>query len=249
MAIHLKTSIKKVLSTSSEPMDIDQIAVQLAIEEDLSRHGAVPLRSVHSCLENAVREDGDGCQFIKTATGHYMLRAKASPLHLLAARKASANVNKSDVDASGIFTCYGLNWQRKSISWTPAPEIMGCQFQESVKVNFTKQIGLYALQNTSGDVEFIGHTIQKPIGSCLYDHTRDRLTFKWEQFSFFGLLPVNDRGYFGRLPDDFTAADSLTSIKAITVELARPRSNRKIFDWFSVLEFNQWQAPAFEFGV
>jgi hypothetical protein len=248
MATHLRTAIKKVLSSSLEPQDIDQIAVQLSMEGDLRRHGVVPLRTIYSHLENAVKDEGDCCPFIRTSTGCYMLKAKASSRHILAARKSCATEkpNEGGQRARGIFTCYGLAWQRNRVVWTPNPEILGCQFQATIPVNFCQQIGFYALQKQNGDVEYVGHTVEQPIGACLYYHTLYRLSYRWERFSFFGLRPVSDRGTFGRLPADFKAADIMASMGVIMVELARPLVNKKAFNLVSTLEFSQWEIPAFK---
>ena len=246
MGIALRESIASVLASYSEPLDLDEIASELIeAEGDLKRFGAVPLRSIYLCLEDAIRVEGENCQFLKTFPGHYMLRQNAKPHHLREASKARSAELKFHDGELGIVSCLGLGWQRNRVKWTPSPKILGCQFQASKPINFGQQIGFYALHRKNGEPGYFGSTIDKPIGSCLYELRQDRYSSLWDRFSFFGLLPVTDSGAFDRLPENFKPADTLASLRAIIIELFSPFANRN-FDWLSTLHFVQWHLPEFD---
>jgi hypothetical protein len=241
MNIALRESIASVLAPYSKPIDLDEIASKLVeAEGDLEKFGAVPLRSIHSCIDDAIRAEGESCPFLKSFPGFYMLREKAKPHQLLKASKARSTEPKIHEGQIGIVSCFGVSWQRNRVKWTPSPEILGCQFMASKPIDFGQQIGFYALHSEGGEVGYFGSTIDKPIGTCLFEHTQDRLRGRWNRFSFFGLLPVTDAGTFDRLPDDFKPADTLASLAAIIMELFSPRGNRLYFDWLSTLEFIEW---------
>jgi hypothetical protein len=73
--------LRTVIASSSEPQDLDEIAVQLELGGDLCKITAVPLRSIHSYLEDTIRVEGDSCPVLKTYTGSYMVKEKARPAH------------------------------------------------------------------------------------------------------------------------------------------------------------------------
>jgi hypothetical protein len=176
MNIALRESIASVLAPYSKPIDIDEIASKLVeAEGDLEKFGAVPLRSICSCLEDAIRTEGESCPFLKSFLGFYMLREKAKPHQLLKASKARSTESKFHEGQLGIVSCFGVSWQRSRVKWTPSPEILGCQFQASKPINFGQQIGFYALHSEGGEVGYFASTIDKPIGTCLFEHTQNRL--------------------------------------------------------------------------
>lgn len=244
MSIALRKSIASVLAASSQPQDLGQIAYGLiAARGDFSKIGAVPLRSIYSCLEEAIRDKGERCPFLKTHPGVYMLRRNAKPDHLLEASKTISTGPKFHEGPFGIISCFGVSWHRNKIKWTPAPEILGYQFQASAPINFGQQIGFYALHWKNGETGYVGSAIEKPIGTCLYEHTQTYLSALWDRFSFFGILPVADNGAFDRLPGNFDAADTLASLATILVGLVSPHGNKGHLDWFSPLGFSQWESP------
>jgi hypothetical protein len=231
-------SISKMLTEAFEPMDYEEIAVELAINGEIRAFGAMPRNLIYSTIETAIREEGDSCAFVKTYPGVYIMRQNAKPAHLTAARACASERVRDQI---GIISCYGQSWRRDRVQWKPGPEIIGCQFQESTKIDFCGQIGIYALHSENDSVEFVGDTGNSNLGDCLFEHTQGRLSGRWQRFSFYGFRPISDDGSLGQLDVASKSAASLASMRSILVEVANPRANKRCYDWFSTLEFVQWR--------
>lgn len=236
----LRKSIASVLAPSSMPWDVRLIAKRLR-KQDL---GAVPYRSIYSCVENALRTDGENCEFLKTSPGTYMLRKNASSIQLSIAADRSTEPTFHEGELR-IITCYGSAWPLNSVKWGLSPKIIGRQMQTSKPVDFGQQVGFYALHKEMGEISFFGYTLDKPIGACLYDAMKKRLFPRCGGFSFFGLLPVTDDGVVEkRLPENFNVADTVVSLAALFAELFKPLGNRLQHDFLSTREFNPQNVPA-----
>lgn len=74
----------------------------------------------------------------------------------------------------------------------------------------------------------------------------DRLTARWDRFSWFGLLPVSESGTLGQLPAIFNAAKLIPALEAILIEALEPRQNRKRGDDLASVEYIQRIDPEIE---
>ena len=72
------------------------------------------------------------------------------------------------------------------------PRLLGVQQTGSTPVNFTEQVGVYVLYDVHRPV-YVGRVTEPRIGIRLFDHTRDRLTGRWDRFSWFGVRGVDAR--------------------------------------------------------
>ena len=84
------------------------------------------------------------------------------------------------------------------------------------------------------------------LGRRLYEHTIDRMSSRWDRFSWFGLLPVSDRGEIGGLPENYDAAKLIPALEAILIEALEPRQNRKRGDDLAAVEYLQRVDPEIE---
>ncbi|CAK8713744.1 hypothetical protein GCAAIG_03080 [Candidatus Electronema halotolerans] len=80
-------------------------------------------------------------------------------------------------------------------------------------------------------------------GRRLYEHTIDRLSARWNRFSWFGLLPISDDGQIGVLPDNYNAINLIPALEAILIEALEPRQNRKRGDDLAAVEYLQKVDP------
>ena len=71
--------------------------------------------------------------------------------------------------------------------------MFGVQTIGATPVNFDKQIGVYPLYD-GREIMYIGQAITQTIGERLFQHTKDRLSGRWDRFSWFGLYSVNENG-------------------------------------------------------
>ncbi len=138
-----------------------------------------------------------------------------------------------------------MYWRRDFIDWNSSPNIFGMQQIGAKPVNFQKQLGIYLLYD-GREVIYVGRTTERPFGRRLYEHTVDRLSTRWDRFSWFGLLPVSDKGTLGKLPEDYSAATTIPALEAILIEALEPRQNRKRGDDLAAVEYLQTRDPEVE---
>jgi hypothetical protein len=112
-------------------------------------------------------------------------------------------------------------------------------------VDFYKQLGIYLLYD-GREVIYVGRTTDRPLGKRLYEHTLDRMSARWDRFSWFGLLPVADSGALGRLPESYDALKLIPALEAILIESLEPRQNRKRGDDLAAVEYLQRVDPEIE---
>jgi hypothetical protein len=95
--------------------------------------------------------------------------------------------------------------------------------------------------DVGGDVHAlaIGRATDQPLGKRLYQHTLDRLSTRWDRFSWFGLLPVSEKGNLAALPDQYQSEQMIPALEAILIEALEPRQNRKRGDDLAAVEYLQ----------
>ena len=219
--------IKSVLSKSEKPMSSDEIASKL----DFPR-GPMPWNKIQLELEESIAR-GDS-QIVKKYPGIYVMRSNPGTA------TAHEPQTSDHLDLPGVITCYGQDWQRDRVQWNAPVQLIGSQMMTSTEIDFAPQIGFYALGWGLGKaVEFIGFSGKRTIGECLLEHTNDRLSGRWESFSFYGLKPILQDGSFGPLPESVTSTETVASILSILVSVVQPKGNRRYYDMFSTLEFAQ----------
>lgn len=112
-------------------------------------------------------------------------------------------------------------------------------------VDFCGQLGIYLLYD-GREVVYVGRTTERPLGRRLYEHTLDRMSVRWDRFSWFGLLPVSETGELGKLPASFAATKLIPALEAILIEALEPRQNRKRGDDLAAVEYIQKSDPEIE---
>ena len=115
--------------------------------------------------------------------------------------------------------------------------------RRSSKPRSAKQLGIYLLYD-GREVIYVGRTTERRLGRRLFEHTIDRMSARWDRFSWFGLLPVSDSGALGKLPTTFDATQMIPALEAILIEALEPRQNRKRGDDLAAVEFLQKEDPA-----
>lgn len=112
-------------------------------------------------------------------------------------------------------------------------------------VDFSKQLGIYLLYDAR-EVIYVGRSTERPLGRRLYEHTADRLSTRWDRFSWFGLLPISEEGNIGALPSTFESVKLIPALEAVLIEALEPRQNRKRGDDLTSVEFLQKIDPEIE---
>lgn len=141
-----------------------------------------------------------------------------------------------------IISSFGMFWRKDAIEWGPTPKILGMQQIGAESVDFFNQRGIYLLYD-GREVIYVGRTSDRALGQRLYEHTKDRLSTRWDRFSWFGLLPISDEGKLGKMSDSYQATKLIPALEAILIEALEPRQNRKRGDDLSAVEYIQKEDP------
>ena len=204
--------------------------------------GATPANTVAAYLSASINHEKSKSPFVKVDRGMYALRnAKSVP--------AKQRVEESDeaeeaAREMGLINAFGMFWDRNRVQWKSSmPRLLGVQQSGSEPVNFTEQAGVYVLYDGSRPI-YVGKAIERRMGLRLFDHTRDRLTGRWDRFSWFGVRGVRDDGNLTPLPKAGIAVMSLiATMEALLIEGLEPPQNRRQGEGFNAVEFIQETDP------
>lgn len=239
-----KQAIAKVLRDSGEPMHYADIA-QAIIDQGYRRNvGATPAATVSANLSESMRA-GSKSQFVKVDRGVYALRGIDR-----APRPAPQEESDEAEETSremGLINAFGMFWSRSQVAWqSRMPRLLGVQQTGSTPVNFTEQAGVYVLYDVHRPI-YVGRVTEPRMGLRLFDHTRDRLTSRWDRFSWFGVRGVTGDGTLAPIPTAGIAINTLiATMEALLIEGLEPPQNRRQGDGFNAVEFIQTEDPDFE---
>lgn len=236
-----RKAIEKILSEAPAAIhyrDITDAIIEQSLRINL---GATPAATVSAHLAMGIKREGADCPFQKVGRGLYIWKAKTgitpSPL------PPSNDEDDDTEDQYDVISSFGMFWKRDGIEWSPTPKILGMQQIGANAVDFSKQAGIYLLYD-GREVIYVGRSTDRPLGRRLYEHTLDRLSSRWDRFSWFGILPVKDDGSLGAQLDNFSTQKLIPALEAILIEALEPRQNRKRGDDLSAVEFIQQIDPS-----
>ncbi len=234
-----KDAIEKVLRDAGTSMHYKDIAEQIVALGLRTNIGATPAATVSAQLSMSIQEAGNSSPFVKVGKGEYILRE-----HYKSPGETGRGVAESLVDEKQyeIITSFGMFWRRDMVLWESNPRLLGVQQLGAEAVSFTKQLGIYLLYD-GREIIYVGRATDQPLGKRLYQHTFDRLSTRWDRFSWFGLLPVSDRGTLATIPKQYQSEQMIPALEAILIEALEPRQNRKRGDDLSAVEYLQQEDP------
>ncbi|SDZ08213.1 HTH domain-containing protein [Nitrosomonas halophila] len=241
-----RRAIDKVLGSSAMPLHYNEITERIISDGLRKNLGATPAATVNAQISASIKHDGDSSPYIRVAKGIFSMRARASEVSILVP-KLTPDVTESEESEEQyeIVTSFGMFWRKEAIEWTATPKLLGMQQIGATPVDFCKQLGIYLLYD-GREVIYVGRTTDRPLGRRLYEHTIDRMSARWDRFSWFGLLPISDTGQIGVLPDAYVAAKLIPALEAILIEALEPRQNRKRGDDLAAVEYLQKVDPEIE---
>lgn len=237
-----KEAIIQALEEAGTSMSRTEIADAIVSKGLRTKVGATPAHTVVSTICVSLSEEGEGSPFVRVARGEYALRSIVAK----APTKAVEDQAKSeDESVAGGIHAFGVYWSRDMVHWTRKAKLLGQQQIGAEAVDMAPQIGIYLLYDNREAI-YVGRSLDRPIGTRLYEHTQDRLRARWNRFSWFGLYPVTESG---DLLKDCCAVDTsslISAIEAVLIESMEPRQNRKRGDDFSGIEYIQRVDPTIE---
>ncbi|MGB0580689.1 MAG: HTH domain-containing protein [Limisphaerales bacterium] len=238
-----KKAIDKVLAASPEPLHYKEITENIISDGLRTSLGATPAATVNAQISASIKKQGDESPYVRVAKGTFTLAKKALPAGSTQKPEAQAPEPEEEEEQYAIVSSFGMFWRREAIEWVSTPRLLGMQQIGATAVDFTRQLGIYLLYD-GREVIYVGRTTDRPLGRRLYEHTIDRLSARWDRFSWFGLLPVSESGSLGQLPATFDATKMIPALEAILIEALEPRQNRKRGDDLAAVEYLQQEDPA-----
>jgi hypothetical protein len=144
----------------------------------------------------------------------------------------------------GLINAFGMFWDRDRVQWQPnMPRLLGVQQQGSAPVDFATQAGVYILYDGSRPI-YVGRVTEPRMGMRLRDHIRDRLTGRWDRFSWFGVRGARANSELTPMPTvGIGIAGLIATMEALLIEGLEPPQNRRQGDGFNAVEFIQETDP------
>jgi len=241
-----RKAIDRVLSSSPTPLHYNEIT-QRIISEGLRKNlGATPAATVNAQISSSIKRDGDSSPYMRVSKGTFAIRSGTSGVSIVPPKLTPDVVESEESEEQyEIISSFGMFWRKDAIEWTATPKLLGMQQIGATPVDFYKQLGIYLLYD-GREVIYVGRTTDRPLGRRLYEHTIDRMSARWDRFSWFGLWPVSDAGQIGSLPETYSAAKLIPALEAILIEALEPRQNRKRGDDLAAVEYLQKVDPEIE---
>lgn len=241
-----KKAIDRVLADQGKPMHYTEITEEIIAQGLRKSLGATPSATVNAQIAVSIKNQGEASPYIRVDKGVFALQG-VTPNAVPMKKKLTPEVEESEEgeDQYDIVSSFGMFWRREEIDWGATPKILGAQRIGADPVDFNKQLGIYLLYD-GREVIYVGRTTERPLGRRLYEHTFDRLTARWDRFSWFGLLPVTEKGSLKKLPESYLAAKLIPALEAILIEALEPRQNRKRGDDLASVEYLQVVDPEIE---
>lgn len=245
-----REAVVRVLRESDGPVHYADIA-QIVIDNGYRRNvGATPAATVAAQL-SGLRTRGI---VERVRSGTYRLastdteRSRASRGIELGSSADDAEPDEADVEEEmGLINAFGMFWRRSEVDWSSRfPRLLGVQQSGSERVDFGSQAGVYLLYD-GNRVVYVGRVSEPRLAQRLREHTRDRLTGRWNRFSWFGVRRVEPSGELSSTPDaGIGVATLIATMEALLIEGLEPPQNRRQGDGFSALEFIQVSDPEVE---
>jgi hypothetical protein len=227
-----KDAIITVLSESKEPLHYTDITERILSRGLKTTSGATPVATVNAHIAASIKHDGEASPFIRVARGLFTLRANNGT-------GISLKATETDIETSAeVIRAFGIYWQREHVVWRRQPRLFGRQQVAAKSVDFGAQRGVYVLADHH-TVVYVGRAIDRPLGQRLFEHTLDRLSGRWNRFSWFGLWDVSDTGKLTEPELAPTIASIVTAFEALLIETLEPPQNRRRGDDFNAVEYIQ----------
>lgn len=235
-----KEAIVKVLRESEVPLHYSDITDQILAREYYRTDGATPAATVNAQLASSIKHEGDRSPFIRVSKGTFALREYTNFKEQTFDPETALIQQIEQPDS--IVKALGMYWQRDLIIWKNEPRILGKQQVSSKPVDFSKQKGVYILYDHH-TVIYAGRSTDRPLGKRLYEHTLDRLSGRWNRFSWFGLLDVTHEGNLIENTVSPSQSTIISTLESILIETLEPPQNRRRGDDLAAIEYIQHPDP------
>jgi len=251
-------AISKVLEDAKTSLHYTEITERIFEKGYRQGGGATPAATVNKILGSNIIQFKEKSPFAKVGMGVFILRKFLDKQDEIINESKTIAVNQILTDAlteteaetetqtenNKIFNAFGIYWNRNLVLWKSTPDLLGMQYIGATEVNFKDQRGIYLLYDNR-EIIYVGQAIEQTLGQRLKQHTSDRLSGRWDRFSWFGFYSVTDKGHLQNRKkfeslDIQVLADTL---EAILIESIEPRQNRKQGNTLNGMEYLQQESP------
>jgi hypothetical protein len=239
-----REAIDIVLGKSPTPLHYNEITERIISEGLRKSLGATPASTVNAQISGSIKHDGEKSPYLRIGPGTFQLKNKTGK-EMPGKLTPVIDESEGGEDQYEIITSFGMFWKKDAVEWSATPKLLGMQQIGAKPVDFNKQLGIYLLYD-GREIIYVGRTTDRPLGKRLYEHTLDRLSVRWDRFSWFGLLPIDESGNIGELPSSYMSAKLIPAFEAILIEALEPRQNRKRGDDLASVEYIQRADPEIE---
>lgn len=198
--------------------------------------GATPAQTVNARISSSMRLQNS--PYVRVRVGEYALRTN------LADARIGDEEGETEEPESGALRAFGMYWRREWVIWTRGARLLGRQTGGARDVNFAAQQGVYLLHDRDR-VIYVGRA-DDTLFARLKAHTSDRLSGRWDRFSWFGLRAVKDDGTLSEVALDWRQSVVLETLEALLIESLEPPLNRRRGDNLSAAEYSQVEDPDIE---
>ncbi len=234
-----------VLEKSAGFMHYTDIAQQIIDDGLRTEYGATPAMTVNRAIRSSIQSEEANSPFISDGHGYYGLKTSVHP---------PGPVPPIGPRETGLVNAFGMYWSRDSVQWTASrPRLFGQQDRSheggSTKVDFGPQKGVYLLHDRR-KVVYVGRATDQPMGMRLRQHITDRLSGRWDRFSWFEALATSETGELSPPTQEqsaFRLDTFIATMEALLIEALEPPQNRRRGDAdFRAIEFLQVADPEVE---
>lgn len=228
-------AVQTVLRSTSESLHYAEIADRVVNEKIKKIIGATPPATVAATLARIVRDPSRGIR--RLGGGYY---ACELPGYSQTNLDAISEINTEVIEA-GALSAFGMFWRRDLVILDSKPKLLGRQSSAKVLVNFSGQVGVYLLHDRDR-VIYVGRASES-LASRLKAHTTDRLSGRWDRFSWFGLKRVNEAGELSEVIPHWSVDVVIDTMEALLIESLEPPLNRRRGDNLASIEYIQETDP------
>lgn len=242
-----KEAIVRVFEEEKKALHYIQIAEIIAEKGYRKSLGVTPADTVSTSITTDININKEKSLFARVDKGIYILRKFLNnDLQLIDDNLNKISITEDPVPKEKIrvINAYGIYWSRNQVHWKTTPDLLGIQQIGATEVNFKDQRGIYLLYD-SREVIYVGQAIEQTLGERLKQHTHDRLSGRWDRFSWFGFYSVTDKGHLKdrKKFENLDIQDLASILEAILIESLEPRQNRKQGNTLTGMEFLQHESP------
>jgi len=244
-----KEAITKVLGKEKKALHYTEIAEFISERGYRKSLGATPQDTVNSVLTTDINTNKEQSIFAKVDKGMYILRQFLDDSSQFLTEEeieigGKISQKRTPTENNRVINAFGIYWNRNLVHWKTTPDLLGIQQSGASDVNFKDQIGIYLLHDNR-EIIYVGQAIDQPLGQRVKIHTTDRLSGRWDRFSWFGFYPVNENGGLdnNKKFENISVKNLGDALEAILIESIEPRQNRKQGNLFFGLEYIQQEAP------